>query len=133
MSGRGFTWDFGFAKGIPLNLVFETGAVDAHLDLSELMVKDLVLKTGASSTDLKMPAGAGMTHLKIEAGAASVIIRIPEGVAARVESSSGLAAISVDQARFPRQNGNYQSAEYETAINKVDIRIEAGLGSVEIR
>jgi hypothetical protein len=132
MSGRGFEWDFAFAKDIPLDLVFEIGAVDAHLDLSQILVKDLALKTGASSTDLKLPAGAGLTHLKIESGAASVKIQIPQGVGARVEAQAGLASVSVDQSRFPKQNGYYQSPDYETVENKVEIRIETGLGSVEI-
>ncbi len=132
MSGRGFEWDFSFARDVPLDLVFEIGAVDAHLDLSEILVKNLALKTGASSTDLIMPAGAGMTHLKVESGVASVKIQIPQSVAARIETKSGLASISVNQSRFPKQNGYYQSGDYETAENKVEIRIETGVGSVEI-
>jgi hypothetical protein len=128
----GFIWDFAFAKDIPLDLVFEIGAVEAQLDLSEYQVKSLALKTGASSTNLKLPSAAGMTHLKVEAGAASVNIQVPEGVAARVETQTGLASVSVDQKRFPKQNGYFQSADYETAENKVDIRIEAGVGSIEI-
>ncbi|MCJ7718214.1 MAG: cell wall-active antibiotics response protein [Anaerolineales bacterium] len=132
VTGRGYLWDFGFTKDIPLNLVFEIGAVDAHLDFTDLQVKDVVLKTGASSTNLTLPAAAGLTHVKIEAGAAAVNIRVPEGVAARVESTSGLVAISVDQVRFPKINGIYQSADYESTENKVNIRIEAGVGSIEI-
>jgi len=132
MSGRGFEWDFAFTNNIPIDLVFEIGAVDAHLDLSEILVKDLALKTGASSTDLKLPAGAGMTHLKVESGVASVKIQIPQGVAARIETQGGLSSISVDQNRFPKQNGYYISGDYETAENKVDIRIETGVGSVDI-
>jgi hypothetical protein len=133
MSGKGFQWDCGFTTDIPLDLVFEIGAVEANLDLTELQVKDLALKTGASSTRLKLPAKAGMTHLKVEAGAASVEIDVPDGVAARVETSAGLASIDVDQSRFPRVNGYYQSADYDTAENKVDIRIETGVASIEIR
>ncbi len=131
-TGKGFQWDFGFTKDIPLNLVFETGAVDAHLDLADLQVKDLLLKTGASSTNLTLPAEAGLTQVKVEAGAAAVIIRVPEGVAARMKTEVGLAAVSVNQSRFPKLNGYYQSADYESAENKADIRIEAGLGSIEI-
>jgi hypothetical protein len=132
MSGKGFQWDCGFTTDIPLDLVFEIGAVDAYLDLTELQVKDLALKTGASSTRLKLPSKAGMTHLKVEAGAASVDIDVPDGVAARVEASVGLVSIDVNQDRFPKQNGYYQSADYESAENKVDIRLEAGVGSIEI-
>ncbi len=132
ITGKGFQWDFGFTKNIPLHLVFETGAVDAHLDLADLQVKDLLLKTGASSTNLTLPAAAGLTQVKVEAGAAAVIIRVPEGVAARIEAEVGLATVSVNQSRFPKLNEYYQSVDYESAENKADIRIEAGLGSIEI-
>ena len=132
ITGKGLKWDFGLSKDIPLNLVFEIGASDAHLDLTELQVKDLVLKTGASSTEVKLPASAGITYFKVEAGAASLAIHIPDGVAARVDADSGLASVLVDQNRFPKQNGIYQSADFESAENKVDIRIETGVASIEI-
>jgi hypothetical protein len=131
-SRRGFEWTFGFTRDVPLNLIFETGAAEAVLDLSDLLVRDLKLKTGASSTTLKLPAEAGYTHVKVEAGMASVKIYIPDGVEARVEAEAGLASVSVDQNRFPKTNGYYQSAGYENAENKVEIRIETGLGSIEI-
>lgn len=132
VGGKGLQWDFGLSSKIPLNLVFETGAADTRLNLTEMQVKELVLKTGASSTEVKLPEQAGTTHFKIEAGAASLVIHVPQGVAARVESQSGLASISVDQERFPKQNGIYQSADFEAAENKVEIRIESGMASIEI-
>lgn len=132
ITGKGLSWDIGLSKDIPLSLVFETGAADAHLDLTELQVKDLVLKTGASSTEVRMPAAAGNTTFKVEAGAASLVIYIPDGVAARVDADAGLASISVDQKRFPKQNGIYQSVDFESADNKIDIRIETGMASIEI-
>lgn len=133
ITGKGLSWDFGFSKEIPLNLVFEIGAADAHLDFTELQVKDLTLKTGASSTDVKLPKAAGTTYFKVEAGAASLVIHVPDGVAARVDADAGLASVSVDQKRFPKQNGIYQSEGFESAANKVDIRIETGMASIEIR
>jgi len=133
IGGGGISWDFGLTKEIPLSLVFETGAGESYLDMTDLQVKDLVLKTGASSTEIQLPAQAGLTHFKVEAGAASLVIRVPEGVAGRVETQAGLASVSVDQNRFPKQGGIYQSADYEAAQNKVDIRIETGMAAVEVR
>ena len=69
----------------------------------------------------------------MEAGAASLVIHVPDGVAARVDYDAGLASVSVDQNRFPKQNGIYQSADFESAENKVDIRIETGMASIAIR
>jgi hypothetical protein len=132
IGGKGLQWDFGFNNEIPLDLRFEIGAVEAFLDLTDLIVKDLVVSTGASSSTIKLPAQAGLTHLKLEAGAASLDIHVPEGVAARIEADIGLASLSVNQDRFPKQNGYYQSADYESAENKVDIRIESGVSSIDI-
>jgi hypothetical protein len=133
ISNRGYQWDFGMTKEIPLNLVFETGAGEAKIDLTDLQVKELKVGTGASSTEIKLPAKAGMTHVKLEAGAASVVIFVPEGVAARIESDSGLVSIEIDQNRFPKVNGYYQSQDYDGAENKADIRISSGVASIEIR
>ena len=133
IGGKGLEWNFGMSDEIPLDLVFEIGAVDARLDLSSLKVRNLALETGASSTRIMLPKAAGMTHMKVEAGAASVEIEVPDGVEARIDADAGLASLDVDQARFPKTNGIYQSAAYDTAENKVDIRIETGVSSIEIR
>jgi hypothetical protein len=133
ISNKGYQWDLGFTKEVPLNLVFETGAGEAQIDLTDLQVKDIKLSTGASSTEIKLPAKAGSTHVKVEAGAASVVIYVPDGVGARIESASGLASISIDTSRFPKLNGYYQSSNYEETENKADIRISSGVASIEIR
>jgi hypothetical protein len=130
---EGLGWTFGLNDAIPLSLAFETGASDARLDLSELRVTDLRLQTGASSVQVTLPARAGHTQAHIEAGAASVSIRVPADVAAQVRFEGGLASIDVDQNRFPRAGGVYRSPDYDTAQNKVDIEVKAGVGSLDVR
>ena len=126
-------WTFGLNREIPLSLDFETGAGDTRMDLTETRVTDLRLQTGVSATDLTLPANAGTTQVKVRAGVASVVMRVPPGVAARIRASGGLAEIHVDRGRFPRAGGVYQSADYDTAANRVDIDVETGVGSVNIR
>jgi hypothetical protein len=130
---EGLGWTFSLNGTIPLSLTFETGASDTRLDLSELHVTDLRLQTGASSVHLTLPAYAGHARAHIEAGAASVSIRVPPGVAAQVQFAGGLASADVDQNRFPRTAGAYRSPDYDTAQNKVDIVVKAGVGSLDIR
>jgi hypothetical protein len=126
-------WSFGLNREIPLSLDLQTGASDARLDLADLRVTDLRLQTGASATRLTLPANAGHTRAEIRSGAASVSIQVPSGVAARMRISGGLAGITVDRSRFPRTGGVYQSPDYDTAPNRVDLDIETGVGSVDIR
>jgi hypothetical protein len=131
--GRSLDWTVNLNEEIPLSLNLETGASDTRVDLSDLRVTDLRLQTGASSSEITLPASAGQTKAVIRSGAASVKVRVPEGVAARIRASGGLADISVDRNRFPRVGGVYQSEDYATAENKVDIDIETGVGSVSVR
>lgn len=131
--GTLMNWDFRLNNNLPITLELNTGAGETNADLSELKVEDLRLKTGASSSNVTLPAAAGFTRAQVEAGVASVNLSIPSGVAARIRVRSGLSGISVDQARFPRSGDIYQSSDYDTAVNKVDLDIQTGLGSVDIR
>ena len=129
---RGLEWNFNLNRDIPLTLRLETGASQSELDLRDLRVTDLKVSTGASKTDITLPANVGMTTVKVELGAASLDMIVPDGVAARIRAEQGVAAIEIDTARFPHSNGVYESADYSTAQNKVDIMIQAGAGRVAV-
>ncbi|MGA2642897.1 MAG: hypothetical protein ABSG21_18550 [Spirochaetia bacterium] len=125
-------WDFGLNPGIPLSLRLETGASEARLSLGDLQVRELFLKTGASSTTIDLPSRAGHTMVTVESGAAAVKIRVPQGVAALIVVRSTLAGVHVDRTRFPESAAGYRSADFESASNKTEIFVETGVGSVEI-
>jgi hypothetical protein len=131
-SSRQRQWAVDLNNNVPLKLAFDIGAVEARLDLTELCVTDIDLNTGASSTDLRLPAKSGHTRVRVGAGAASINIHVPEGVAARIRSDSALADFKVDTNRFPRRERVYESPDYENAENKVDIKVEMGVGSVRV-
>jgi hypothetical protein len=126
------TWDIGVARSLPIKLHLQGGASDNNLDLTDLVVSEVHIETGASSTVVRMPAAAGFTRAEVESGAASVVIHVPEGVAARIRTSSGLSSINVDTRRFPRTNSYYQSPDYETAENRIEMNLEMGVGSIEV-
>ncbi len=131
--GMGFIWNFGLNRDIPIRLRLEAGAGETIMDLSDLLVKDLYIGTGASSTEVTLPARASYTQVKIEAGVASVRVRVPDGVAANIHMETGLTGKTIDTNRFAALGeGNYRSVDYENAANRVDIRVEAGVGSIEI-
>lgn len=132
--GRGgMDWSFGINNTVALSLSLNTGAADAELDLRDLHVNEVRLQTGASSTVMMLPANAGQTNVSVEAGAASVRLVIPDGVAARIRNRSGLSSLSVDRSRFQRKGDVYQSEDYDSATNRVDVNIQTGVGSVEVR
>ena len=130
---KGFEWNMGINGQIPLDLHLHTGANEQILDLARTQVKNLVLETGASHSVVTLPQSAGFTRATIISGLAEVNVTVPEGVAAVIHVNAGLSGIKVDEARFPRAGEQYQSLDYQTAVNKVEVHIETGLGSVNIR
>lgn len=125
-------WTIGLTTEIPLDLRFDTGAARTVLDLRDLRVRSLEVHTGASETRILLPRAAGATAVRAEAGAASLTIEVPTGVAARIRSRVALGSSQVDQARFPRVGDAYESPDYATAANRVDIDMSGGVGSLRV-
>jgi hypothetical protein len=129
---NGFSWQVNLNSEVALDLTLKTGASENKLNLTDLKVTNLNLDTGASSTRIYLPAHAGSTKANIHAGAASVDISFPQTVAGRIRVQSGLAGININHSRFPMNGNFYQSPDFETAIDKVEIYIETGVGSISI-
>ncbi len=127
--GEQFRVDFN--PGVELELDLHTGATDTRLDLSGLLVNSLDLKTGASSTVITAPE-RGHTRASVEAGAASVEFRVPPNVAARITADTGLAEVNIDIRRFLPSGGGYESPDYSTSLNRLDLRIKGGAASFKV-
>lgn len=130
---HGWFWSLGLTRDIPLDIRVKGGANEATLNLEHLRVQNLVIETGASSTQVYMPRSAGMTHARVDAGVASVKIYIPDQAAARICVESGLTGVNIIAGRFNRVGDEYISPDYETAQNKIDLLVKAGVGSIDIQ
>jgi len=126
-------WTVALSPRVPLDLRVESGASAMDLDLSNLQVASLDIKTGAAGVKVTLPQAAGRTTASIHAGAAGIDVTVPEGVAARIHANGALSGLTIDQSRFPRSNGHYQSPNYDTATNRVDLNVDAGVSGVTIR
>lgn len=130
-SGTGWHWTAALNRDVPLSLDLHTGASQAEIDLRDLKVKNFKLDTGASTVDLTLPASGQVTG-RIKAGAATVRVRIPDGVAARIRASLGAATMNVRGNRFAWQGGLYQSPDFDTAANRVDLVVDAGAATIDV-
>lgn len=124
-------WDVGLTAEIPVDLRLDTGANRSTIDLSGLRIRHLELRTGASETTIRLPA-EGRTTVRVECGFAAVNMEVPAGVAARVRGKVTFGGLKVDESRYPRSSGGHESPDFETAVNRVDIEVSGGFGSVNI-
>ncbi len=130
---EGPNWNVALNAEVPLSLNCRTGAGVNSFDLRGLKVTEFKLRCGASEVALWLPEAAGHSRVDIRGGMDSIRIHVPENVAARIGLSSGVSSISVDASRFPRRNGTYESSDFDTAVNRVELRIRTGMSLVEIR
>lgn len=129
----GLRWDFTLNRGVAYSLNLKTGASKSRIDLHDLIVTDFHLETGASDTEVKLPEQAGFTKAEFEFGSARVALHVPQNVAAKIQIQGALMNTDeIDKNRFPLTGEGYCSPDYATAVNKIEIVIEAGLGKVTI-
>jgi len=132
MSGQGNRWDIGLTADVPLDLRLDTGASRATIDLVELRVRLLEIRTGASETRVRLPARAGQSWVRTETGVSSLSIEVPPGVAARVRTRMALGRTDVDERRFPRTVDGFVSPDYDSNPNRIEIDVQGGVGAVSI-
>lgn len=121
-------WDVALNPSIPTALELHLGANKSTMDLRDLKITDLTLKSGASETTLTLPA-TGRLNADFEIGAASLTLIVPDGVAIRVRASLGAGDLNVDRTRFPAN----ESADFASAPNAIDINIKGGACSVKVK
>lgn len=117
---------------VPIDLRIEAGAAETTLNLEALRVPNLTLETGASQTRIVLPA-QGETQARIEGGAAGIEITVPQNVAARILVDGGPNRVQVDERRFPRQGDEYRSANFDSATDRVTLRIEVGASRLVVQ
>ena len=114
--------DLRLARGVPMDLDLEFGAVKADLDLGGLALTHLDLSTGASEStvDVSEPNSAEMDRARFEVGAAEFTAKHLGNLGAdRIEVSAGVGSLTL------WFDGNWTT---DTRVS-----IDMGLGSLELR
>ncbi len=90
-------------------------------------------KTGAGNVTVEIGRGtSGSNTVDASSGAGNVVVRVPSGMPARVHATSGLGKVTVDS-RFSKIDRNtYQSADYDDAVDRVEITARSGAGNVSV-
>jgi hypothetical protein len=130
-SGKEHRWNLRLNPAVPLSLRVNTGVGESRIDLSDVLVTDLDVSAGVGELTLTVPS-RGETRAKISAGVGETNVRIPDGVGARVRITRGIGSSSVSS-RFTKGTNAWTTADYETNPNRIDLRVSAGVGSVDVR
>jgi predicted membrane protein len=88
--------------------------------------------TGGGNVDVALPDNAANLSVTARTGAGNVVVRIPSVVAARIHATTGLGKTIVDPGFSKTEDNTYQSPDYDSATNKVEITVSSGAGNVSV-
>ncbi len=125
-------WDLSLGAAVPVDFDIDLGAGRSEIDLQGLKVLgvEIDMGVGEMNLDLRGPHAAGF-HVKIDGGVGSGNLRLPAEVGVRVKVDGGLG--SVDAHGLTKQNGAYVNDAYGKSGVTIEIDIDAGIGSLDLR
>ena len=124
------TWDIKLAPNISKNLNLKYGASSLKADLRELNVDNLEINAGASSTEIVFDKHS--TNVKIDMGASDIKFAFPKSTGVKITMDVGATSDNLkDLEEFVKTGDSYYTKNYNSAENKIEIKIDAGASSIE--
>lgn len=150
-----FDWQIHINPSVPSEIMAHSGGGNVKLDLSGMAITRVAAESGGGNLDVTLPdiaanldvtaktgggnvtitLGSGTTGInsvQANSGAGNVGVRVPSSMAAKIHASTGLGKVIVDQRFSQIDKDTYQSSNFESAVDKVEITLKSGAGNVSI-
>jgi hypothetical protein len=153
--GGAYEWQIDLNPTVASDITAHSGGGNVKLNLAGMTVTNLLVDTGGGNMDVVLPDNAanlsvtaktgggnvsveigsgttGSNTVNASSGAGNVAACVPSGIAAKVHATSGLGKVIVGSG-FSQLDGNtYQSPDYDSAPNRVEITVNSGAGNVSV-
>lgn len=131
-----YRWDIQLSPDLPWNIELESLGIKGDADLSNIPVKEFLLKMGGGDFGLTLGNKSETTRVKISGGGGHIKIKVPKDSGIQVKVS-GLAVHTnlntfTENQGWNFMNRNYVSPGYEKAANHLDIHLEMAGGYFEL-
>jgi len=146
-------WQIHLNPNVQADITARSGGGNVELDLSGMTVTrvsadsgggnlrvilpdhaanlSVAAKTGGGNVTVEIGRGTtGSNILNATSGAGNIEVYIPSGIAARIYATSGWGKEIVDSRFGNIEKHTYQSADFNTASDKVEITAQSGAGNV---
>jgi hypothetical protein len=125
-------WQIHFNPTVSFEIIAHSDGGNVKLDLTGMAVTRVSADTGGGNVDVVLPDNASGLNVKASTGAGNVVVLVPGGIAARIRTATGLGKVIMDS-RFSKMDSNtYQSPDYDSAANRVEIMVNSGAGNVSV-
>jgi len=126
------TWDIRLNNHIPMDMKINLGEGRSNLNLRGFSLKHLDIDMGVGELDLDLSGERReVLAVKIDGGVGHGTIYLPENTGVRASIEGGIG--SVHASGFHKDGHVYTNDAFGKTEVSIDLRIEAGIGSIELR
>ncbi len=125
------SWDLSLHPGVFTYLIVDFGVGKAELDLQDLQIGEIHVEQGIGQMILLLPSTDNM-EINLDGGIGEIQVVIPEDVGVRLRAGVGIGNVLVPS-DYTRDGDFYLSPGYAAAENQIEIVIDLGIGSVQVR
>lgn len=149
-------WQIHLNPMVSSDISAHSGGGNVKLNLAGMAVARVSADTGGGNMDLVLPdnasnlsviakTGAGAITVEIgcnitgsniinaSSGAGNVVVHVPRTVPARIHATTGWGKAIVDPLFSKTGDNTYQSPDFESAANRLEITAQSGAGNVSIQ
>ncbi|MFB0566281.1 MAG: toast rack family protein [Candidatus Aminicenantaceae bacterium] len=125
-------WDISLSNDAPLDLEVNFGAGEGKLDFRGIILESLDIDMGAGELKVDL-TGERMENLDvtIDGGVGSLKIYLPRNIGVRVDVDKGIG--SVDAVGMNKKGSVYTNDAFGESGVSIDVKIDAGIGSIDLR
>jgi hypothetical protein len=125
------SWDLALHPEVAIDLIVDFGVGKAELDLQDLQIGEINVEQGLGQMILLLPSMDNM-DINLDGGIGEIRVVIPEDVGVRFRASVGIGNVLVPS-DYTRDGDFYLSPGYAAAENQIEMVIDLGIGSVQVR
>jgi hypothetical protein len=122
-------------RSVTWSVFLDGGASTERVDLRGGSADVVDLGAGVSTATVMLPQPTGTDLLRMTGGASRLVIGVPKTSPTRVHLKGGASSVRIGAVRRNGVGGvaTYDRHGYAAAANRIDLEIEAGVSTLEVR
>ncbi|NPV06916.1 MAG: hypothetical protein HPY83_03000 [Anaerolineae bacterium] len=125
-------WNIHLNPTVSSDITAHSNGGNVRLNLASMAVTRVTADTGGGNMEVILPDNATNLTVSAKTGAGNVLVSLPSGLAARIHATTGLGKVIVDPSFSQTDKHTYQSSDYDTAANRVELTLSSGAGNVNV-
>lgn len=132
LNNIGNSVDLNLSRLIPFEISIKSNTGVFNFNFTDLKIELLEIDSTAGQINITFPK-ASSSKAYIRTSASLITLTIPSESGSSIKTNSSLRSIKIDDKRFSKKEQIFQSNNWESALNKIQIEINGQATNLEVR